>query len=112
MYNQDEIVRRVIESCNTIKYEIDSCIDVNGPSMFVIANHPVTKSYIEMKDRGVRIRFITEITKDNLQYCKELMKIAEIRHLNEVKGNFGISDNEYIMVVQTLLNQDHLLNLS
>jgi hypothetical protein len=93
LYNPDEIVRRVIEQNNTIKYGIDSCIDVNGPSMFVnlplhSVNHPMTKSYMEMKDRGVRLRFITEITKDNLRYCKELMKIAEIRHLNEVKGNF------------------------
>jgi two-component system sensor histidine kinase VicK len=71
---------------------MDSCTDVNGPSMLVIPNHPVTKTCIDMKNRGVKIRFITEITQDNLQYCKELMKIAEVRHLDEVKGNFGIGD--------------------
>jgi signal transduction histidine kinase len=45
-----------------------------------------------MNNAGVKIRFITEITHDNIQYCKELMKIAEIRHLDDVKGNFGIGD--------------------
>ena len=45
-----------------------------------------------MNNRGVKIRFISEITKDNLGYCKALMKIAEVRHLDEVKGNFGIGD--------------------
>ena len=45
-----------------------------------------------MKNRGVKLRFISEITKDNLSYCKELMKIGEVRHLDEVKGNFGIAD--------------------
>jgi hypothetical protein len=59
---------------------LDGCIDVNSPSIFVIPNHPVTEAYIDMKNRGVRLRFISEITKDNLQYCKELMKIGEVRH--------------------------------
>src|SRR5690242_7169901 len=75
---------------------MNGCIDVNGPSMFVIPNHPITKAYVDMKNRGVRIRWISEITRDNLAYCKELMKIAEIRHLDGVKGNFGVVDgSEY-----------------
>jgi hypothetical protein len=52
----------------------------------------VTKAFVGMKKRGVRLRFISEITKDNLQYCKELMEIGDVRHLDEVKGNFGIGD--------------------
>ena len=52
------------------------------------------------KNRGVEFRYITEITRDNISYCKELSKIAEIRHLNGVKGNFEVSQNigkaEYI----------------
>jgi two-component system, OmpR family, sensor histidine kinase VicK len=92
LYDQNEIVRRVVEQCYAIKFTMDSCTDVNGPSIFVIPNHPVTKACIDMKDRGVKMRFITEITNDNLKYCKELMKIAEVRHLDEVKGNFGVGD--------------------
>ena len=52
------------------------------------------------KNRGVEFRYITEITGDNISYCKELSKISEIRHLNGVKGNFEVSQNigkaEYI----------------
>jgi hypothetical protein len=47
---------------------MDSCTDVNGPSMLVIPNHPVTNACIDMNNRGVKIRFITEITKDNIKY--------------------------------------------
>jgi two-component system, OmpR family, sensor histidine kinase VicK len=43
------------------------------------------------KNRGVKFRYITEITEDNISYCKELSKIAEICHLNGVKGNFEVS---------------------
>ena len=92
VYDPNEIVRRVVERCYTVKYSIDGCIDVNGPSIFVIPDHPVTKAYADMKNRGVRIRFISEITKENVVYCKELMKIGELRHLDEVKGNFGVAD--------------------
>ena len=63
--------------------------------MFVIPNHPVTKAYRELRERGIRLRFITEITEDNIVYSKELMKNCELRHLDEVRGNFGISDGIY-----------------
>jgi signal transduction histidine kinase len=92
LYNPDEIVRRTVEQTNNLKFTIDSCIDLNGPSMLVIPNHPVTTAFIDMKNRGVKIRFITEITKDNIKYCRQLMNIAEIRHLDDIKGNFGVGD--------------------
>jgi len=41
--------------------------------------------------RGVNFRYVTEVTTDNLSYCKELSEFAEVRHLNGVKGNFEIS---------------------
>jgi hypothetical protein len=48
------------------------------------------------KERGGAIRYITEITEENLEYCKELMKTTtELRHLPSVKGNYQVSDSEY-----------------
>jgi hypothetical protein len=63
--------------------------------MFVIPNHPVTRAYRELRERGIRLRFIAEVTKDNIVYSKEFMKNCELRHLDEVRGNFGISDGIY-----------------
>ena len=54
------------------------------------------KALVDAKCRGAKLRFITEITKDNILYCKEAMKIVELRHLDGVKGNFAVSDTEYI----------------
>ena len=52
------------------------------------------------KDRGVKFRYITEVTTKNILYCKEMVKYfgAEIRHLDNVKGNFEVSDDgkEYV----------------
>jgi len=56
----------------------------------------VKQGYIDAKKRGVKIKYITEITAENLKHCLEIMKYAELRHLDEVMGNFAISDTEYI----------------
>ncbi len=74
-----------------VKERIDCCADSNAPySHFMLK--PVRDGYIQLKNRGIKVRFITEITKENLYYSKELMKIVELRHLDGIKGNFGISD--------------------
>jgi two-component system, OmpR family, sensor histidine kinase VicK len=76
---------------SNVKERIDCSADSNAPySHFIIK--PVRDGYIQLRKRGIRVRFITEITKENLYYSKELMKIVELRHLDGVKGNFGISD--------------------
>jgi two-component system, OmpR family, sensor histidine kinase VicK len=59
------------------------------------------KNYLEiirsLKERGVRIRYITEITKSNLQFCKMLMNIIpEFHHLDGIKGAFGVTDGEFL----------------
>ena len=43
---------------------------------------------------------LTEITADNLEYCKQFMKDfdAEIRNLKEIRGNFAVSSEFYIAI--------------
>jgi len=47
---------------------------------------------IDIKKREIRSRYITTITKENLSYCKEAMKIGELHHLDGIKGNFSVSE--------------------
>jgi nitrogen-specific signal transduction histidine kinase len=60
----------------------------------------IKKERINAKNRGVKFRYVTDITKENISYCKQLIKEfnAELRHLENVKGNFEISDGgkEYV----------------
>ncbi|MDP8886412.1 MAG: hypothetical protein M3M91_01335, partial [Thermoproteota archaeon] len=76
---------------SNVKERIDCSADSNAPYSHVILK-PVRDGYTQLKNRGIKVRFITEITKENLYYSKELMKIVELRHLDGIKGNFGISD--------------------
>jgi signal transduction histidine kinase len=67
----------------------------------MIGVEAIKNERLKAKNRGVQFRYITEITKDNISYCKELSKFAEVHHLNGVKGNFEISQktigkDEYI----------------
>ncbi len=60
-----------------------------------------------LKNQGVRLRQITEITKDNVPYCKMLMKIAELRHLGGVKGKIELNDKELIVTATTENEESH-----
>ena len=61
----------------------------------MVSDKSIKQKRIKAKDRGVKFRYITEVTKKNIDYCKEMIKYfdAEIRHLEGVKGNFEISDD-------------------
>lgn len=49
------------------------------------------------RERGVRFMYITEITKDNVSYCrKQLDLVDELHHLDRIRGNFIMSDSEFI----------------
>ena len=51
----------------------------------------------DLKVKGIELRYITDITKDNIHYCKELLKFAkEIRHLGGIRTNFSVSETEYM----------------
>ena len=75
---------------------MDLCFDSNAPSI-VLNIDEYKNGYIDIRQRGGKIRVITEITKENIEYCKELMNIVdEMRHLDNIKGGTAISEKEYM----------------
>lgn len=101
IYGVENIINDTVERISAAKECIDACMDSSAPSTFVIPNHPITQVFRGSKRRGIRIRFIAEVTKDNIGHCKELMEISELRHLDEVKGNFGVVDRVYYRATAT-----------
>lgn len=77
-----------------IESKMDICADSTWPSV-AMGVDVFRKALIDLKKRGVRSRYITTITKDNLSYCKEAMEIGELHHLDDIKGNFSVSEKEY-----------------
>jgi signal transduction histidine kinase len=76
--------------------KIDACIDQTRPSL-VIDIAVLKEAFLDAKKRGVYLRYITEITKENLSYCKELITmVVELRHLDGIKGNMYLSETAYL----------------
>jgi two-component system sensor histidine kinase VicK len=61
------------------------------------------KSLLDAKARAAKTRCITEITNENLSYCKELINLTdELRHLEGVRPNFMISEKEILLAPLSL----------
>ena len=88
---------------SNVKKRMDIYFEHRAPS--IVVEIPEYKNgYIDIRKRGGKIRAFTEITNDNIHYCKELMKLVdELRHLNGVKGGIAVSESEYMAT--TLLEE-------
>ena len=92
LYDPEDIMKSALQLFSQVKERIDVCADYKAPSSHYTIK-PLWNAIEGLKFRGVRTRFITEVTNKNIFYCKELIKIVdELRHLDEIKGNFGIAD--------------------
>jgi two-component system, OmpR family, sensor histidine kinase VicK len=78
-------------------HRIDFCGDHRAPSV-AIGVEAYKKLLFDLRNRGIKLRYITEITKENIHYCKEMMKFAEeVSHVDGIKANFFfVSETEYI----------------
>ena len=96
LHGEQNVVNTILQFTSKAKNRIDACVDYSRPSL-VVEIEQLRKVFLTAKRRGVKLRYITEVTEDNIGYCKELIKIvSELRHLDGIKGNFYISETEYI----------------
>jgi hypothetical protein len=104
----DTAVSYGIRFLENVRERMDICIDNNGP--FVIMKSDIYRSnYVKARNRDAKIRFITEVTKDNIEYCKQLSEIvSELRHLDGVKGSVCVNDTEFLGM--TTWRETKLLN--
>src|SRR5919109_4078505 len=94
IHGLDKTTEAIIEFLYSAEVSMNMCADHTWPSV-AMGVEIYKKGLFELKTRNVKCRAITDITKDNIEYCKELMQIAELRHLDGIKGNFGISEKAY-----------------
>ena len=75
---------------------IDACVDYTRPSLAVDIL-VLRKAFLAARSKGVKLRYVTEITDENIHYCKQLLTMVdELRHLDGIKGNFYITETAYI----------------
>lgn len=91
LYGVENAVRlfsRVVSGAITT---IDICDDD------IIPHTPISHKVIEKRvlEIEAKFRYITKIKEDNIRYCKELMKVGQVRHLDGIRTNFVVTDTEY-----------------
>ena len=85
--------KRVWEFFSNVSNEFDVCANSAAPSN---AMTMFRGAYEDMKNKGIKIRWVTDITKNNLTHCKNLTQYADLRHISSLNGNFAVSETEYI----------------
>jgi two-component system, OmpR family, sensor histidine kinase VicK len=92
IYDREDMLKLTINDFSNVTKTAYICGDPNAPSMFVPIE-PLWVVFKKVTKRGVRVRFLTEITKENLSFSKDIMECAEVRHLDDIKfGGFGLYD--------------------
>jgi signal transduction histidine kinase len=98
LYGEENIMNTILQFLSS-EDRIDACGDSIAPA-FVLK---VYKKLIENTTReqgSIRLRFLTNIDSDNINYCKELMRFAEVvRHVEGIKANFAVRKTDYIGIV-------------
>lgn len=108
IYGADNIVSKTVEALSGVKGCFDGCYDSTAASM-VVSIEPVWKAIYELARRGVRPRYITDITGDNVAYCKMFAEIGcHLRHVNGIKSNFAIADRMEYMATGVIQEEKSL----
>ena len=105
LYGIQNTTNAILQILSKSKDEIDICSNHTVLST-AVGDEAFKKGLGDARSRGARLRYVTEITKQNIAYCKELMEIVELRHLDGLKANFILNKTEYVSIATTTTFQE------
>ena len=99
IYDLKNVTSRLLLDINKTIEKIDIYTDTIGLTL-LLTTEPLKNALIEVgKNKNIKLRVITEITKNDIGYCQELNSIAsEVRYLEDIKGNFIINEKVYDII--------------
>jgi two-component system sensor histidine kinase VicK len=96
-YGVQNAANAILRLVSKSKDEIDICGNYTVLSA-AIGDEVFKKILRDAKGRGIKLKYVTEITKQNIAYCKEIMEMVELRHLDGLKGNFILNETEHLSI--------------
>ena len=93
LYGIDNITYAIEKFIDEAKTTYDVCADSTIPS-FIVKKGIIRKFHDFKNNRNGQIRYITDITGQNIGYCKQIMEAAQLRHLEGPKGVFRVNETE------------------
>jgi sugar-specific transcriptional regulator TrmB len=94
LYGYDEIMSRVLHFFAHLDKTLDICSEPLAAS-YVASNEVLMNAIRDFVNRGGKFRLVQEITKDNIAACKEIMKVADVRHLDGIMNTFSLTQDYY-----------------
>jgi two-component system, OmpR family, sensor histidine kinase VicK len=89
-----EVINTLLQVLSNAQYRIDICGNSKFPSK-ILSFYSVNSLLLDSSKRtNTRQRYIFEITRENIDYCKKLIKKIELRHLDENEANFAVNERE------------------
>jgi two-component system, OmpR family, sensor histidine kinase VicK len=89
-----EVINTLLQVLSNAQYRIDICGNSKFPSK-ILSFYSVNSLLLSSGKRtNTRQRYIFEITRENIDYCKKLSKKIELRHLDENEANFAVNERE------------------
>jgi signal transduction histidine kinase len=89
-----EVINALLQVLSNAQYRIDICGNSKFPSK-ILSFYSVNSLLLSSGKRtNTRQRYIFEITRENIDYCKKLINKIELRHLDENEANFAVNERE------------------
>jgi two-component system, OmpR family, sensor histidine kinase VicK len=105
IFGRDEIDNLFVKSISEIGSSWNLIGGAEGPSLFYYMTD-LKKAYLKALKRGLNLRAITVVTKDNIFYARDALKyFSEVRHLEGIVGTFVVSDKHYFGTSMMLYNE-------
>ncbi len=96
LYGNDEILKSTLEILDSTRETIEGCIGKEEVEMHV-SHETLWNALTALKHKGVKIRIVTQVTSDNLEFCKKFTEAVELKHLDGIQSSFGISDGKWLL---------------
>ncbi len=96
LYGNDEILKSTLEILDSTRETIEGCIGKEEVEMHV-SHETLWNALTALKHKGVKIRIVTQVTSDDLEFCKKFTEAVELKHLDGIQSSFGISDGRWLL---------------
>ncbi len=102
LYGNDDILKTTLWLFDSTHKTMEGCIGKDEVAIHV-THELIWNGLLKLKHKEVQLRVITQITNDNLTYCKTLSDIVDVRHVDGIQSSFGICDGKWLL--------DHVISL-
>jgi CheY-like chemotaxis protein len=75
-YGSDTVIDTVLQFLNKSNNIIYACVDQTRPSLTIDITL-LKEAFLDARNRGVKLLYVTEINRDNLSYCKQLLTMVD-----------------------------------